>query len=577
MELLNFFPFDEIRSNQKWLMEKIKENIDKKEIKYVVYEAPTGTGKTGINYTLAKYYTSNATSIVATTVTASKGLMDQILKDFSDHAELRGRQNYDCERGGKVRGKACKDWTKGKGTCNMCTYGTAVDKYFNNQLRVANIHLALLKKTLFEEKIFEEGVDPDDLEIADHYLFVDEAHNFITIVTDCLSLQFDKNQLRQFGILRSREPFPDYKGKKDYQPFIDKIKKRIEYIKEVLQAEDPKDGDLSPPHTLSEYLKASELDREEMLRQGSKAFNESALLLRDTADIDVEEAHFENFIENMSENLTTTPSIDNDNYILSKSYTEDLGEKELISVTFKPIIISSLIAKFLKKFKKVVFCSATILDFDMFTSILGLPDDSTAIFKSESIFPPERSPMYMNQNVGPLNKNNLDQKLPEILKRVDYILGHYSKFKGVVHTHTYKIARFLWEYSCHRDRILFPENAGKLQSCLQNHIESDLPTVIISPSVYEGLDLKDDLARFQILVKVPWPYMADPLVGARNDVYPGYIEYLTALKIEQAKGRSSRSETDWSHNFMIDGSFTSFFRNNSYLFSKHFKDSFRLT
>ena len=44
---------------------------------------------------------------------------------------------------------------------------------------------------------------------------------------------------------------------------------------------------------------------------------------------------------------------------------------------------------------------------------------------------------------------------------------------------------------------------------LEKHINSSEPTVIVTPSMTEGVDLKYELSRFQILCKVPYPYLMD--------------------------------------------------------------------
>jgi Rad3-related DNA helicase len=60
----------------------------------------------------------------------------------------------------------------------------------------------------------------------------------------------------------------------------------------------------------------------------------------------------------------------------------------------------------------------------------------------------------------------------------------------------------------------------------------------------EGVDLKDDLSRFQVLVKIPYPYLGDPLVKKRMNKWSGWYSLQTAKKIVQAVGRSVRSYDD---------------------------------
>jgi Rad3-related DNA helicase len=85
------------------------------------------------------------------------------------------------------------------------------------------------------------------------------------------------------------------------------------------------------------------------------------------------------------------------------------------------------------------------------------------------------------------------------------------------------------------------------------------PTVLFSPSMTEGLDLKGDLSRFQIIVKVPFPPL-NAYVKARMQRDPAWYQWLTALKLVQATGRSVRNATDKAHTWILDAGFRTFLR-----------------
>jgi hypothetical protein len=59
---------------------------------------------------------------------------------------------------------------------------------------------------------------------------------------------------------------------------------------------------------------------------------------------------------------------------------------------------------------------------------------------------------------------------------------------------------------------LFKKEGESNQFILKKHMQSKEPTVIISPSLTTGIDLKDDLSRFQIIVKLPFMSLSDPRV-----------------------------------------------------------------
>jgi ATP-dependent DNA helicase DinG len=51
---------------------------------------------------------------------------------------------------------------------------------------------------------------------------------------------------------------------------------------------------------------------------------------------------------------------------------------------------------------------------------------------------------------------------------------------------------------------------------ITEHLHSTKPTVLISSSLYIGLDLKDDLSRFQVIAKVPYPDLGDRWINEKR-------------------------------------------------------------
>ena len=71
-----------------------------------------------------------------------------------------------------------------------------------------------------------------------------------------------------------------------------------------------------------------------------------------------------------------------------------------------------------------------------------------------------------------------------------------------------------------------------------------LPTVLVSPSLREGVDLPDDFLRFQVLTKLPYPDLGDPWTAARRERDPRWYAIETAKALLQAYGRSCRHAED---------------------------------
>jgi Rad3-related DNA helicase len=86
----------------------------------------------------------------------------------------------------------------------------------------------------------------------------------------------------------------------------------------------------------------------------------------------------------------------------------------------------------------------------------------------------------------------------------------------------------------------------------------------------EGVDLKEDLSRFQIICKVPFPYLGDRLVRKKMNKWNWWYDLQTAKTVIQAVGRSVRSETDTAVTYILDASWERFHEKNKKLFGPEF-------
>jgi Rad3-related DNA helicase len=83
-----------------------------------------------------------------------------------------------------------------------------------------------------------------------------------------------------------------------------------------------------------------------------------------------------------------------------------------------------------------------------------------------------------------------------------------------------------------------------------------------SPSLHLGLDLKDDLSRFQIITKVPYPSLGDRWIDEKRKRSEQWYTWQTALRLVQGYGRSIRSKDDWATTYVLDSAFGPFVRRN---------------
>ena len=82
----------------------------------------------------------------------------------------------------------------------------------------------------------------------------------------------------------------------------------------------------------------------------------------------------------------------------------------------------------------------------------------------------------------------------------------HKNHKGIIHTTSYAQLDFIRKNISHTNKRRFLATDPDIQrdEVIAEHVNSTKPTVLISPSLYTGLDLKDDLSRFQIITKVPY-------------------------------------------------------------------------
>lgn len=260
---------------------------------------------------------------------------------------------------------------------------------------------------------------------------------------------------------------------------------------------------------------------------------------------------------------------------IALDFERDQQNKSLVTVLkLYPIKVEEYYNKIREVAPLRIHLSATILGYATYCSMLGIKEENVAIIRAGSPFPKEIRPIYLNHTVGTINMSSLNFVMPKIVQNVQSLMDHYSDYRGIIHGVTYNICNNIYNGLSpkHRARLLFPRTAKEQAECLARHKESR-NTVLISPSMTEGVDLKGDLSRFQIMVKTPYPYLGDPILQKRKEIYYGYYEMLTATVIMQSYGRSVRNVDDWCHTFVLDDSFKWFVNSNKNLFPQWFLDA----
>ena len=240
-------------------------------------------------------------------------------------------------------------------------------------------------------------------------------------------------------------------------------------------------------------------------------------------------------------------------------------------IEFKPIDIAPFAHEHLYNFGEfVVLMSATILDKSAFLESAGISEDQAAFITLSTPFPVENRPI-IHSGIGKMSSKAIDETLPKMVQAVKAILAQHKNEKGIIHCHSYKVANYI-KKNVRSPRLLI-HNSENRDKVLEKHKRAKKPTVLISPSMTEGVDLKEDLSRFQIICKVPYPYLGDKLVRKKMNKWKWWYPLQTAKTIVQATGRSVRSDKDTAVTYILDSDFEMFYNRNKAMFPKSFRES----
>lgn len=239
-------------------------------------------------------------------------------------------------------------------------------------------------------------------------------------------------------------------------------------------------------------------------------------------------------------------------------------------VSLTPLKVNNLSRSIFDHADRVLLMSATIIDVKNFAKTLGI-DDYTFI-DVESTFDATKSPIYIASKYR-LNYGNLPRLLPMIAEEANKICKHHHNQKGIIHTQNLEICNQL-QKKLIGDRFLFRSEKQNNEDILEKHQNMSEPTVLVSPSLTHGVDLKDDLARFQIIIKLPFLPLANKRIKRLFDQDKEWYENKMLNSLVQACGRATRSAEDYAVTYILDGNITDVIMRCQNKLPKHFTARF---
>ncbi len=503
-----FFPLPQPRPEQARALDWICEQFEAGHRK-VIGELGTGIGKSAIAVTIGAWLEHIECGVGeygpgCTILTSQKVLQDQYIKDFSQARDLRASANFQCSgpvagtcgETSRVRKAVGMEMAREKLKCTACPYRIAKDDFVASHIGVTNYSYAL------SEAMYAGEIPPRRL------LVLDEAHNV-------------EDEIRRWTTVEVTD--------KDA---------------EDLGCEIPTSDDVDAATVwLSETYKVALALRLEKLGKKLKGL-----------------------VKRNSLGVSSVKTLANDNDKFDKRICQinrivDKGGRLLVSlhddprhhtrsIKFQPIEVSELMEELLySRASATLLMSATLLDREVFSKSVGLVGAPYL-----SIPTPFRTEAFglSFRPVGRMTMAHIERTLRDYPKAIRRVLQDFPDSKGIIHTTNYRITRAIGEALASEQRLLVQSAAGDRDKMLKQHVSSKEPTVLVSPSMMEGLDLRDDLGRFQVLCKVPYPDMSDPIMKAKPREW---YDWRTVRTLVQAVGRGVRSETDWTVTIILDESF----------------------
>lgn len=224
---------------------------------------------------------------------------------------------------------------------------------------------------------------------------------------------------------------------------------------------------------------------------------------------------------------------------------------------FMPVWVDSYVQKqVLDKFTHVLLMTATVLDRKIFCRLLGIDQNKIGYVRLPSVYAAVNRPVYY-EPVGSMGKRTKDEVQPALLKRIQHIVDEHGDSSGVIHTNSYAIAEAVREGVSFNHHRVFRHGTADRSAVLSEYLRTapEYPSVLISPSMTTGVSFDDDAARWQVIAKVPWPYLGDKRVARRFFSSREWYAYRTAADLIQTTGRAVRSTDDFAESWILDSDF----------------------
>lgn len=537
----------------------------------VVLDAPTGSGKSVIAMTiggvLSEYFNKRGYILIS-----DLSLLEQYQNDISVYLPewgiIRGQQTYTCLVNGlnfkvgvcKLQGASSyNDIISSYPECApFCEYIVERQKAITAPVTCCTYTHWLLQQNYVKPKMIANGVDEKSVPFGTRdFVICDEAHKLVNIVQSHFSPRFGKNDMTKIKNIVEESNLTD---KTAYVKSLEELRHEIYLENDKSKLIHLLAGYRDLIHAL--HLEATKIKAElGDSKEESKHLSKSQkTLLYDCEFVFDHFCKFDDYVP-IIERIGSEYLVKND--------------KEENDIVFNCINESYLMNRtFHANCKKRLYMSATIGDPDKFATETAFKNYK--YYKLPIVFDYSKSPIFYVPDYK-MSYREKEASFPYITKMIGNIINMYAGKRGIVQTGSYSFAKQLKDGlppEAQSRVLLYEDSAGKQDNLEVFKYSTD--KILIGPSLIEGLSLNDDLCRFQIIMKVPYPSLADKFISAKRDFNPQWYSDTTTISVLQGVGRGVRSEKDWCVTFILDGCFNNLLSSSRSMFPQEFIDRIQI-
>ena len=541
--LINSFPVGAVPNDaQDYIIDEIEKAIALGK-KFIIINAPTATGKSYIAKTIANFSDDPTDGFVTACnsyqiydsedpqvsdadlapfgtaiLTVTKSLQDQYTDFFEDGESLKGKSNYVCAVNDLY---TCENGmcTFTKGQLKKCL---ACDRcpYFAQRNRAVTNICSFYNYAMFESL-------PEIVKNKE-FIICDEASELESEIVGRYSIEIISKELRKVNseypitpsVNASRAVILDWVSEMsalceyEYNSYMNHINKE-----------------------LKDKAKKKRLNKEETQKLG---------LLRKYKEA------FSTILDAWTETEYIVTHTDN-------------------GLLFQPYNVDKLADRIFRFGQHIILMSATIVNPAKFAETLGIKD--YYFIETATTLSAKKAPIKCTSKFR-LNYKNKEQLLPQMCKVAGQICNMYKDKKGIIHTHSMDILRYLKEELGHNKRFLFREQGVDNEQILEIHSGTSEPTVLVSPSMTHGVDLKGDLGEFQVVMKAPFLPLNDERVKRKFENDKEWYSDAMLSTLIQMCGRCNRTASDYSETYILDGLILDAVLRNKEKLPKYFLERF---